>query len=115
MDPSSAVEDSTSVLLTYPITWLLHPAIKDAVLTCIGPRRIPVHVGQEITYGRPIEAGCSYCLAVTLVDAEGPGPERILVRGEVSTVGGEGVCSLAATLLIVSLPAPDPSLTEPSR
>jgi hypothetical protein len=115
MSLSSAVADGTSVLPTYPITWLLHPVIKDAVLNSIGHNRIPVHVGQEITYLRPIEAGCSYYLAVTLVDVEGPGPERILVKGEVSMISGEGVCTLAATLLIVSLPAPDPSLTEPSR
>jgi hypothetical protein len=107
---SSAVEGGTSVLPTYPITWLLHPAIKDAVLKLVGHNRIPVHVAQEITYRRPVEAGCSYCLTVTLAEAEGTGLERILVKGEVSTMGGEGVCSLAATLLIISLPAVDPSI-----
>jgi hypothetical protein len=112
MDLCSAVADRTSVLFTYPITWLLHPDIKDAVLKRAGRDRIPVHIRQEITCRRAVEAGCSYILAVTLADAEEPGPKRLLVTGDVSTMNGESVCSLAATLLIVSLTATDLALTD---
>lgn len=85
---------------TFPICWMLHPAIRSLVYEATGRGAVVVHEAQDIAYESEIERDGVYDLRASV--APGTAPGRIVVTGRVSDLSGRPVCTLTSRLLIIA-------------
>ena len=89
--------DCASVPLAYPAVWLSEPSLFSAVHDlCAELDVVPVHELQSFSYDKPLVAGESYDLSVTMSREEAP--PRLIMAAIVATPGGE-TCARIETLL----------------
>ena len=88
------------VPLAYPAVWLTEPALSNVVSdVCETLAVVPVHESQAFVYERPLIAGESYDVTVTLRREETP--PRLILDSEIIDANGAAVAKSETMLRLV--------------
>jgi hypothetical protein len=92
--------DGGGVPLSFPAVWLTEPRIFDPVReVCAALDAVPVHEGQSFFYTRPLVAGESYDVAISMRREETP--PRLIVDATIAAADGDSVGRIETTLRLV--------------
>jgi hypothetical protein len=84
---------------TYPIRWLLLPAVRDLLAGATPARGALVHEAQDIAYRAALEPGGRYRMSASIEPAGDP--SRLVVTGRIVDDSGALVCTLTSRLRLV--------------
>lgn len=86
--------------LTYPAMWLFSEPVEALVAAALGPDAVPIHVGQQFRYARPLQTGETYRLKVAIGSAKAADKPVLPIDMSAYDQGGEKVLEGRTTIAL---------------
>lgn len=93
------VPEADGVPPLFPVTWLGRPDIRARVYSVLGPDRLPVQTGHEMTFSAPIIAGGRYALALS---QRMPADDRMEFSAVVEAEDGAIIVDMLIYILLIA-------------